>query len=186
MKKIDFLFIHGWAGSSNGNWFPWIRKELEKKGYLVEVPDLPNSLLPSLIQWLRALKKIRSKIGPNTVIVGHSLGGITAIHFLLATGLSVRACIFISAPIVSRVSSTRRIFLEKFFQRAVDWFKLKKSVGRFLVLHAENDWVVPYDNGQRLSEILAARFDHPKSGGHFIGKKYPIILKTINKVLKNG
>ena len=46
MKKV--YIIHGWAGSSKGSWFPWIKEELEKKGVRVFVFDMPDAKHPSI------------------------------------------------------------------------------------------------------------------------------------------
>jgi esterase/lipase len=36
MKKV--FIIHGWDGYPEEGWFPWLKKELEKKGFSVFVP----------------------------------------------------------------------------------------------------------------------------------------------------
>ena len=30
--------VHGWDGNPNNHWFPWLKKELEKRGFEVHVP----------------------------------------------------------------------------------------------------------------------------------------------------
>ena len=36
MVKRVFV-VHGWDGHPAEGWFPWLKKELEKRGYLVNV-----------------------------------------------------------------------------------------------------------------------------------------------------
>jgi len=44
MKRA--YIIHGWDGYPEEGWFPWLKKELENKGYHVEIPSMPNSKHP--------------------------------------------------------------------------------------------------------------------------------------------
>ena len=55
MKKV--YMIHGWAGSSEDNWFPWLKENLEGKGVQVEVFDMPNTKRPKIEEWVRFLEK---------------------------------------------------------------------------------------------------------------------------------
>ncbi|MDP2641835.1 MAG: alpha/beta hydrolase [bacterium] len=40
MKRV--FIIHGWEGNPEEGWFPWAKKELEKKGFEVNVPSMPD------------------------------------------------------------------------------------------------------------------------------------------------
>lgn len=39
MKK--YIVLHGSFGSKDGNWFPWIKKQLENQNKEVLVPQMP-------------------------------------------------------------------------------------------------------------------------------------------------
>jgi len=80
MKKV--IIIHGWEGSPQSNWFPWLKKELEAKGFVVEVPIMPDTMNPTLENWLAHLKKVAGEPNENTYFVGHSLGVITILRYL--------------------------------------------------------------------------------------------------------
>ena len=35
------IILHGYTGRAEKNWLPWMKKELEKRGYHVETPNQP-------------------------------------------------------------------------------------------------------------------------------------------------
>ncbi len=45
-NKPRFVLLHGFEGSAKTNFFPWLKKTLEERGYEVECPELPNSMDP--------------------------------------------------------------------------------------------------------------------------------------------
>jgi hypothetical protein len=46
MKRA--VILHCWGGKSDYAWYPWAKTELEKQGYQVTVPDMPNTDNPKL------------------------------------------------------------------------------------------------------------------------------------------
>ena len=42
MKKRVFI-IHGWEGYPEECWFPWLKTEIEKTGFEVVVPNMPDA-----------------------------------------------------------------------------------------------------------------------------------------------
>jgi esterase/lipase len=47
MQKRVFL-IHGWEGYPEEGWRPWLKNELEKIGFTVFVPSMPNTKHPKM------------------------------------------------------------------------------------------------------------------------------------------
>ena len=81
-SKKRLVIVHGWEGSPEEGWFPWLKAEMEKRGWEVSVPALPNSAEPEQARWLPYLQMIVGKVDKNTFMVGHSLGCITILRFL--------------------------------------------------------------------------------------------------------
>ncbi len=74
------IILHGTLGSPGGNWFQWLKNELEEKGLNVWLPQLPQAEQPSLRKWQRFVKEeCPFAINEQTVIVGHSSGAILAL-----------------------------------------------------------------------------------------------------------
>ncbi|MFH1789768.1 MAG: alpha/beta fold hydrolase [bacterium] len=95
-KKPKILLIHGYGGQDKENWFPWFKAKMEKKGYEVLIPNLPNSENPNLDEWLDALNKLEIKSDDNLFVVGHSLGGPTACHFIIKNNLKVKKLVLVA------------------------------------------------------------------------------------------
>jgi leucyl-tRNA synthetase len=55
-KKRFALILHGTSGNNQKAWIPWLKSELEERGYEVAAPDLPNSEYPDHDAWQEALK----------------------------------------------------------------------------------------------------------------------------------
>ena len=47
MSKRVFV-IHGWGGYPEEGWKPWLKKELEKRGFTVFVPAMPDTEHPKM------------------------------------------------------------------------------------------------------------------------------------------
>lgn len=95
MNNVVYI-LHGLGADSHANWFPWLKQELKNKGYVVAVPDFPSSATPKLDEWLDTLKSTVGQYGEGTLI-GHSLGGLLAIQYLLHGGKSPKV-ILVAAP----------------------------------------------------------------------------------------
>lgn len=66
------LIVHGTMGSPNGNWFQWLKKELQNDGYRVWVPRLPNPDKPQVsrnVDYILANK--RWHFNSDSVLIGH-------------------------------------------------------------------------------------------------------------------
>src|SRR3989338_7383135 len=81
MQKRVFI-IHGWEGSPEANWFPWLKKELESIGVKAEALEMPNTNHPVMSEWIGHLKNVVSEPDENTYLVGHSLGVIAILRYL--------------------------------------------------------------------------------------------------------
>ena len=54
---MKVIAVHGWGGSPNANWFPWLKKELEKQNINVDVPAMPETEAPKIEVWVPLIKE---------------------------------------------------------------------------------------------------------------------------------
>lgn len=50
--------MHGWEGNPEKDWFGWIKKELERRGFSVVAPALPDSMNPQTNVSVSYLSKV--------------------------------------------------------------------------------------------------------------------------------
>ena len=46
------IIIHGWESGPTEHWFPWLKSELEKNGFEVLTPQMPNTFFPRQAEWV--------------------------------------------------------------------------------------------------------------------------------------
>lgn len=85
-------------GYPNENWFPWLKKELEKSNFEVFVPQLPESGNPRIQNWVPKLAESVGVPDEQTYFVGHSLGCQTITRYLesLPKNIKVGGAVFVA------------------------------------------------------------------------------------------
>lgn len=183
------LILHGAANDHTGNWFPWLKKELEKRGYKVWVPDLPDSKSPDKEKWLSAIFSDTDwKFDKKSVVVGHSAGATLILRILekLPEKLKIERAILVAGPANMGTMPEYFKYKKSLVGQPFDWKKIKKSCSKFYFIHSDKD---PYDCGEDQGRImqgyLGGELIIKKGGGHFNlekspqYKKFPLILKIL-------
>jgi len=163
MKKRLFI-IHGWEGTPDSNWFPWLEKELEEKGFEVAIPQMPNAAYPKMGEWVEYLQKIVGEPDDNTFFVGHSLGSIAILRYFESLPDQEKAG---GAILTAAFSQSIGIeVLENFFATPLDYEKIKKVTGKIVVINSNNDPYVPLSHGETLRDKLGAKLIIIPNGQH--------------------
>lgn len=182
-QKIDHVIIlHGLGANPYIMWFPWLRRQLEDKGVHVDVPVLPESFKPTYDNWMLAARTYAKNASGSTLFVGHSLGGVLALRLLEKTApWKVGGVVTVASPFA--VQAKIGDFMT-FFDARINWRKVKNRARLFTAIHAKNDPVVPYDHALRYGELLDAKLVLTDRGGHFTAMTAPLVLETIEPMLK--
>lgn len=178
------LILHGTEGSSQENWFPWLKDELEKNGYKVWVPDLPGAEHPNIYKYNEFIFANKDFIfNDETIIIGHSSGAVAGMGVLqyLPVGIKIKKLIMVAG------------FLGNLDWDALDdlkdidwnWQKIKESAGKIVLVHSDNDPYVPIEHGNKLKDILSAELiilvgqKHFSMSGDPNYNKFPELLEII-------
>jgi uncharacterized protein len=177
------IIVHGWGGSSKSDFLPWVKKELEKLGYEVIVPDMPDPDNPKIETWVPYLTKIISKPRKTDIFVGHSVGCQTVLRFLetLSENQKVDKVILI-APWgigLTNLEEGEDEIAKPWLETPIDFKKVKSKAKVFIALFSDNDPFVSLQENKKMFEVeLEAEVLIEHNKGHFnnMPKERPVIL----------
>ena len=187
MKKI--FIIHGFRGGPDADWLPWFKSELKKEGFQAAAlamlaPDKPNK-----DEWVREITRAVGDPNEDIFLVGYSLGACTILHYLetLSEEESIGGAVLVSSPIHVLPKDKYRL-IDDFVDKEFDFDHLKKVCGQFVVIHGENDEIVPPSHARELAQGLSCKVISVPNGGHFSSSegwsKLPEVLTATLKMLK--
>ncbi len=173
MKKA--LVLQGWYQKPNSNWYPWLKKELEKKKYTVHTPDLPtmHTDIPDMQKQLAYIRKHVS-VDANTIIFGHSLGCLLAMR--IAQQTSYRKMFLIAGWDFNDLSYEHRLF----WQTRINHTAIKKNVKEIYCISSDNDPYITAFTAEEMSKRLGGKFILVTGAGHFTEKDG---VTTIPKII---
>ncbi|MBI2655878.1 serine hydrolase family protein [Candidatus Woesearchaeota archaeon] len=186
---MNFFIIHGIYGHPEENWFPWLKEELEQKGYEVIVPKFPTPVGQSLESWLKIIKKYEDKINADTVMIGHSLGANFILNYLEQSDREIKAAFLVAGwhrPLENEFKELNKSFDDKKF----NWSRIIENCGHFFVIGSDNDEYISIETTRQLAVLLDAELHIIKNGGHLNKKagfeKFPQLLELINKSINSN
>ena len=177
-KKSKVLFLQSWYSKVTDNWYPWLKKELEKKGYTTYFPDIPEMRkdVPDMSKILKYLESL-NLIDKDTIIIGHSLGNLLAMR--LAEKFQYKQIILVSAWDYDDLCDGHKLF----WKTRINHQKIKEHVKNITVIHSDNDPYYTAIAAEDTSKRLNAKYILIKGGGHFGSKegtkKMPEILELL-------
>lgn len=178
------VILHGLENNHEGNWFPWLKTELEKLGYEVWVPDLPGADRPNVERYNRFLLGSGWDFSDNLVI-GHSAGAVEILALLEAlpedtsVNTAIMVAVFKSDLGWESLSDLRDLHF--------NYEKIKQKARQFIVIHSDDDPHCPLEGAQDIAEQLGSQMKIFHGMKHFSihtdprFTKFPELLEIIKQ-----
>jgi hypothetical protein len=184
MAKRVFL-VHRWGGNPNDDWYPWLKKELEIRGFEVHAPAMPNTEYPVIEEWVSTLEKAVGKPDKDTYFIGHSIGCQTIMRYLEKANAEIGGALFIAGWFGLREFETpeERGIAEPWLTTPIDFEKVKKTAVKITAIFSLDDPFVPISDSSIFKEKLGAKTITEKDKGHFNREEYEIILTEFLKLV---
>lgn len=191
MKNV--YIIHGWEGSPKEYLHVWLKTELEKKGFNVLVPKMPNPSVPIIKDWVNKIKEI-SNPNENSVFIGHSIGCQAILRFLETLPIDVKiAGMILIAPWMSLDENTIKEEGEEVIEIARPWMetpinfsKVKTHCSNITAIFSDNDPYVPIEQKNIFEQKLDANIIIEHNKGHFTVsdniRELPSALEAVIKI----
>lgn len=183
IKNKKVYLIHGWGFNPEMHWYPWLKKELLKKGFEVKVFDMPDTDNPKIENWVGYLRKNIEDVDEQTYFVGHSIGCQTIMRFLekLPKHKKIAGCAF-AAPWFNLINleAEEIKIAHPWINSAIDFGRIKEHCANFLAIFSNDDPSVHLDESDKFKKNLGAKIIIKKGFGHFDNvEKIPEILEFI-------
>jgi predicted alpha/beta hydrolase family esterase len=177
MSQRAFI-IHGYLGYPEEAWMPWLKRELEKRDFVVALPAMPHPDRPTIPEWVGFIADLVGEPDKETVIVAHSLGCQAVIRYLETlgeAGKSVGKTVLVAgrypsgmplADAVARVGPDS--VLLPWLTVSVDPVMSGKAAGKTIVILSDNDPYIPFEEARASFESsLGATILVERGKGHF-------------------
>ncbi len=190
------ILIHGFNANPQVNFHPWLRDELHALGFEVVAPELPlkpivreagDGVDPEVAEGIdmpalmEAMKKEIGFLKNEDILLGHSLGALAILQYLEAVEMTEtpRAVILVGAPWKVSRPELRRLFVDDLDADVLMW-----KAREYVVIHSQDDKLVPIEHGRKLADQLRARMIESATDDHYMGTHYPILKETILEIAK--
>jgi leucyl-tRNA synthetase/predicted esterase YcpF (UPF0227 family) len=182
-KKYKFVFLHGWKSTGEGPRYKWMIEELEKLGHTVLIPKLPNTEHPKEIEQVEAALNA-TEYDENTILVGHSLGGLVALKVAERLKKPIARLIVVSAAMNPSYPGYEERPFKKDFSWKIDAEKIKEIAPVRVVL-SDLQEVNRVQYLKDLAQEIDARLVETKAiKPHFKGDKEPDILMWLRPTIR--
>lgn len=183
------FIIHGWDGHPEEGCFPWLKKELEARGFSVIAPAMPNPLEPRIEEWVPRLAELVGTPDEHMILFGHSIGAQTILRYLagLPEGKNIKGAVLL-APWVHLTNEAfetdeDREIAEPWLKTPIDFGAARQHAGKFTAIFSDSDPLVPIGDAKIFERELGAGIIMEHDKGHFSGSdgitEFPSALQAV-------
>lgn len=164
----NYLIVHGSFGSPFGNWFPYLRNEIEKKGLVCYTPDFPTGVgYQSYENWSKLLETYLNAglINEDTVIFAHSSAPVFVSKFLVNHNIKVKRLVFVCGfnNYFGINTDYDTVNGSMYFDNLED---VKKLASEIICFYSKNDPYVKYEVEKAFADTVATKQIVIDDGGH--------------------
>ena len=181
--------MHGWGGSPGEGWFPWLKEGLEKRGFQVQVPAMPNTENPKIWEWVPFLSKFVGKPDEETYFVGHSVGCQAIMRYLetLPGDVKIGGIVFVAGWFnLKGLGADEKLIAKPWLITPIDLSKVLAHTKKIISIFSDDDPFVPFNDSKIFGEKLNAKIIMEHEKEHFSGEdginELPSALKAIIEI----
>lgn len=186
------IVLHGSSCKPDSYWLPSIKNFLEKKGYNVWIPQLPDSAAPDLKKQLPIVLK-DGNFNRESILIGHSSGCPLALSILDNIDIKISKAILV-AGYARKLGKQKKPSFQKLekaaepiLQEKYNWEKIKNNVEDITFINSDNDpWGCDDEEGRYMFNNLGGRLIILHGEGHMGSdyfnqpyKEFPLIEKLL-------
>lgn len=157
------IILHGWPQPITAHWYPWLKTELEQKGYTAYLPELPTMMTDNPdMEAQRSFVENLTELNKDVSIVGHSLGAVLTLR--LAERNKLDKIVIIGGFDFDDLTEG----LTSFWPNKIDHARIIENTQERFVVHSDNDPYFTKFNAEAMAKRLQAAFICIDGAGHFM------------------
>ncbi len=180
------IILIGSGETPESFWYPFVKSELEKRGYSVFTPMLPDNEMPDISKTLPFVLK-NCKFDENTVIIAHSAGCPLTLAVLENINVKIKQAVLVAGYSTSIGTEKGNGALQKSY----NWKKISANVQDIIFINSDNDpWGCDDKQGKNMFDHLGGTLIIRHGEGHMGSnrfnqpyKEFSLIVELIEKQL---
>ncbi len=182
MTKPKIIIIPGNGGShiASDHWYANVAGDLHGRGYVVIAEDMPDPVAAHANIWLPHIQNVY-KADENSIIIGHSSGGVAALRYLENHKLF--------GAIIVGVNHTDLGYDDEkesgYYTDPWDWKTIKENAGWIVQFASSDDPFINIAEPRFIHDQLDTEYFELKDRGHFmidhnqINNTFPEIIEIV-------
>lgn len=166
MKRV--IIIHRWEGGPNDDWRPWLKTELEKFGYEVLIPEMPDTNTPVIEKWVSHSAEVVGEPDKDTYFVGHSIGCQTILRYLETVNVSVGGAIFVAGwfNLDNLENEEAKKTAKPWITHPINLAKVRQVLPKSTLIISDNDPYNCFEENKKKFEELGSKIIVLHNAGH--------------------
>ncbi len=176
MKRV--IFVHRWSGGPLDDWRPWLKSELERRGYEVINPQMPDMDTPMIEKWVGKLREIVGTPDADTYFVGHSIGCQAILRYLETIDAPVGGAVFVAGWFdLKNLEDEEVVSIAKpWIETPINASKIEKVLPKSTLIISKDDPYDCYDLNVKKFTEFGSRVSVLPHAGHITEPKEPAVL----------
>lgn len=185
---MKVFLIHGFEGTPNGGWRPWLMGKLAHEDIFACALAMPDPEQPKKDEWVKEISRAVGTPTEDIFLVGHSLGVPAILRYLetLPEGAQIGGVVLVSGPIHN--SGVHAEKMQTFFETPFNFSAIQSKAGIIIIIHGDTDSLVPFEQAGELADKLGGSLIVIPNGGHLNGSsgwyELPEALESLLKQAK--
>lgn len=187
------IIVHGWGGSANEGWFPWLAEKLRKESINALALQMPDTEEPHIEAWVGAIGRAVGSADEHCVFVGHSLGCQAIVRYVASLGGSakVRGAVFVAGfflPITNLWGGEKEVLIDReWAETKVDFGRAREKLRESIAIFSTDDDYVSLANREIFATQLGSKVHTLEGRKHFSGgdgiQELPEVYDAVHTLL---
>lgn len=186
MKRV--VIVHQWMSGPAGDWRPWVKAELEKLGYEVLLPDMPNMGAPAIEQWVAHLTRVVGRPDSATYFIGHSIGCQAILRYLETVESPVAGAVFVAGwfYLENLEDEETEKIAKPWIETPINIEKIKMVLPKSTLIISDDDPFGAFEENKRKFAELGSKVIVLQKAGHITEEdgfsEMPILIEEFQRI----